>query len=141
MALLTELDKIERDSTSTPGSPADPEVLAAIALRAKVRTILYLHAKTLLGGGTLTIEGRAAYPDPESGQERNEAIGWAQRVMSNVDGVLPAAFRIALANGADASAALILALGSSTDPAVDTSLKEAFAPLIPLLAKGMHPGR
>lgn len=144
MATLLELYQIEVDSKKDPmmdGSPAgeiDTNIEEAVQLRDKIRMALVVHARSLLAGGKLDLGGSPSekWPVDEDGTNTNvnTAIAWAQRVVASPEAMTDVAMRLALAGGEGFTRAQILDAG-------DGAIKSAIEPLIPALAKGMHPGR
>jgi hypothetical protein len=125
MATLLELELIETNSTGDPAS-VDPDVIAAISLRKKFRYAVLKRANVILNT-----------PLPTGDGERNpalELLAWAQRAVASPDQAISAVFRLTLAANSAASAAAILA-------ATDQTVEDAIAPVLPLLAKGLFPGR
>lgn len=123
MATLLELNTIEVNSLGDAAS-ADPNVIAARALRAKVRTAILKRANTIL---------QTALPDDETRSDALERLAWAQQVVRAPDSVAGEVFRLTIANNAAATPATILG-------ATDVAIEAAVAPVLAALAKGKRPG-
>lgn len=134
MATLLELATIETNSTAEPdGDPTavppvadDPAILAARDLRSRIRMATVDHALRILTTPLPTGDAR--------GQAVQE-IAWAQAVVLSPDQAAGVMLRLALVQApTTATVAQILAPS-------DTAILNNIAPLIPLLATGLQPGR
>lgn len=153
MALLSlDLDTLEALSLADPAAPpaghTQADVEAMRALRRKIRSHVIKLARQLGAGTRFAIAGRAQnYPDTVTAgnPEPQEAKGWSQAVLNNPNGQeVSSAFLIALYNDPDAPAAskaLTIALGSTNTAQIDTALRDALIPLLPLMASGRRPGQ
>jgi hypothetical protein len=132
MATLLELNTIEVNSTADPGGdpsaeppvPPDPDIVAARALRAKVRTAVIKRAGVIM---------QTALPTDGTRGPALELLAWAQRTVNSPEGSTATVFRLTLVNVAASTVGNILA-------ASDQAIENSIAPMLPLLAKGMHPG-
>ena len=131
MATLRELYDIEVDSRNAVNS--DPEVMNAANLRARMKVAVRVHARTFLNGDTIEF-GNPSRTYPAGPQEANEAIAWAQKVIASPDRAVEDLLGLALAGAEQLNVTQILERD-------DTQLKAGIEPLIPMLAKGMHPGQ
>lgn len=140
MATLRELYDIEAESKGALNP--DPLVMDAPNLRARLKIAARVHARTLLNGGTLEMPGggnipstgKPVYPDPDNGDEKNNAIAFAQAVVSAPETAVDNLMGLALAGAKQLSEQQIL-------ERTDQQLEDGIIPLIPMLAKGRHPGR
>ena len=123
MATLLELHTIEANSQADP-STATGDVLAAVQLRQKVRTAVIKRASIVLG---------TALPTGDTRGVALELLAWAQRAVNSPDAAAGTVLRLTLASVATASVANILG-------ATDQAIEDSIVPILPLLAKGMHPG-
>lgn len=125
MASLLELAQIEEWSVAVDvGSPADPNIVLAKELRARIRTLLYRKAFNFM----------QSTQDPE-GKEQRAVLAFSQQILRNPGLHLEAAFHVALAQaGAGATVAEIL-------NATDAQLNAIFSlSVIASLAFGLQPG-
>ena len=122
MATLLELYTIEANSELGRADPAptDPDVLAAIDLRRKVRSAVVQHAKDVL---------QASLPTDDTRNDALELLAWAQRAVGSPDGEAGRVLRFILAVNAAATPAQILA-------ATDVTILSVIEPVLPMLAKG-----
>ena len=125
MATLLELNTIEVNSTAEPGDPANPDIVAARELRAKIRSAVIKRAGALLG---------RSLPTEDRG-EALEALAWAQQTLQNPSAAASVVLRLALARAPGA------ATPSAILSAADQTIEDVITPILPLLAKGLHPGR
>lgn len=132
-ATLAELKQIQFDSNQPAedelGNPAPAAVLSAIALLGKIEVAIWKEAQQRISG-----VGLPTGNTPEENQIRNEAIGWAQQAINSAENVARTALKLLLAANAGATSAQILA-------APDATIESQIDALIPLLARGSHPGR
>ena len=120
MATLLELFTIEVNSQKDSAVETDPDVLAAIDLRRKVRSAVLQHAKDTL---------QTALPNDDTRNDALELLAWAQRAVGGPDGEAIRVLRFLLAVNAAATPAAILA-------ATDATILAAIEPVLPFLAKG-----
>ena len=119
MATLLELYTIEANSQGDPAS-VDPDVLAAIDLRRKIRSAVLQHATDVL---------QTPLPTDDTRNDALELLAWAQRAIAAPDTEAARVLRFILAVNAAATPAQILA-------ATDATILSAIEPVLPMLAKG-----
>jgi len=129
MATLVELKQIQTNSVADAGEPPDSNIVAARELLGKIEVAIWKEAQQRISGTDLP-----AGDTPEANQARNEAIGWAQRVIGSADAEARTVLKLLLATNATATVAQIL--GAS-----DTAIESAVNNLIPRLSTGFFPGR
>ena len=125
MATLLELFTIEVNSQKDSAVETDPDVLAAIDLRRKVRSAVLQHAKDTL---------QTALPNDDTRNDALELLAWAQRMVTSPDSNSSIMLRLLLAANAVNTPSQIL--GAS-----DGTIESALTPILPLLAKGLTVGR
>lgn len=134
MATLDELKQIQRNSTTPEPAQGDPvlpaEVVSAKALLGKIEVALWKEARQRLAG-----IGLPTGTTPEENQERNEAIGWAQREIDNSESTSRKVLKLLLAaSNPTATPDQILAIP-------DAGIEAQVDALIRRLSAGFHPGR
>lgn len=123
MATLLELATIEKNSTDL--ASVDPDVVAAVELRSRVRVACLKKASAILLVPLPT--------DPDLRGPALEQLAWAQRVVANPEAYSNAVFRVAL-GGASPAATVAQILGTS-----DANIEATIIPILALITKGLHP--